>query len=45
MTPPQLVEANSVELCLQTFGDTADPALLLVAGAAGSMDWWADELC
>ena len=22
-----------------------DPAILLVAGAASSMDWWEDELC
>ena len=45
MTAPLLVEANGVELCVQTFGDPADPALLLIAGAAGSMDWWEDELC
>jgi pimeloyl-ACP methyl ester carboxylesterase len=44
-TTPRIVEANGVELCVQTFGDTADPALLLIAGAAGSMDWWEDALC
>jgi pimeloyl-ACP methyl ester carboxylesterase len=30
---------------VQTFGDVADPAILLIAGAAGSMDWWDDQLC
>jgi pimeloyl-ACP methyl ester carboxylesterase len=42
---PTRVTANAVELCVQTFGETADPAILLVAGAASSMDWWEDELC
>lgn len=42
---PQAVQANGVDLCVQTFGDTGDPAILLIAGAASSMDWWEDELC
>lgn len=41
----QLLEINGVELCVETFGDRADPAILLVAGAAASMLWWDDELC
>lgn len=40
-----LVSANDVELCVQTFGYAADPAVLLIAGALCSMDWWGDELC
>ncbi|WP_246607244.1 alpha/beta fold hydrolase [Paractinoplanes toevensis] len=36
---------NGIELCLETFGDPADPALLLIAGGASSMDWWEDEFC
>ena len=39
------VRANGVDLCAETFGDSADPAILLIAGAASSMDWWEDELC
>jgi pimeloyl-ACP methyl ester carboxylesterase len=43
--PPRTVRANGVELCVQTFGDAAAPAILLIPGAASSMDWWYDELC
>lgn len=39
------VRANGVDLCAQTFGDTSDPPILLVAGTACSMDWWEDEFC
>jgi pimeloyl-ACP methyl ester carboxylesterase len=39
------VLANGVELCVQTFGDLASPAILLIGGAASSMDWWEDEFC
>jgi pimeloyl-ACP methyl ester carboxylesterase len=40
-----MVQANGVELCVETFGDRADPALLLIGGTASSMDWWEDDLC
>ncbi|TNM46115.1 alpha/beta hydrolase [Nocardioides albidus] len=36
---------NGVTLCAQTFGDAADPAVLLIHGACASMLWWEDELC
>jgi pimeloyl-ACP methyl ester carboxylesterase len=42
---PRIVHANGVDLCVQEFGEPADPRLLLLAGAAMSMDWWPDELC
>ena len=42
---PKRVRANGVDLCLQTFGEPADPAILLIGGAECSMDWWEDELC
>jgi len=42
---PQVVEANGVDICVQTFGDESAPAILLIAGAACSMDWWEEELC
>jgi len=41
----KIVRANGVDLCLETFGDPADAAILLIGGAAASMDWWYDELC
>jgi pimeloyl-ACP methyl ester carboxylesterase len=42
---PTMVRANGVELCVQTFGDPVSPVILLIGGAASSMDWWEDELC
>jgi pimeloyl-ACP methyl ester carboxylesterase len=36
---------NGVDLCVQAFGRPADPAILLIAGAAASMLWWPAELC
>jgi pimeloyl-ACP methyl ester carboxylesterase len=41
----RIVQANGVALCVQTFGEPASPAILLVSGAAASMDWWEDEFC
>jgi pimeloyl-ACP methyl ester carboxylesterase len=40
-----LVPVNGIELCIDTFGEPSDPALLLIAGAAASMDFWDDEFC
>jgi pimeloyl-ACP methyl ester carboxylesterase len=36
---------NGVELCVETLGDPADPAILLIHGSGASMDWWDDEFC
>ena len=41
----RIIRANGVDLCVQTFGDRADPPLLLVMGGASSMDWWEDGFC
>lgn len=40
-----MIEANGVRLCVETFGDPADQAILLVHGACASMLWWEVELC
>ena len=42
---PTTITANGVEICVQTFGQAGDPAILLIAGAECSMDWWEDEFC
>ena len=39
------MQANGVDLCAETFGDRADPAILLVHGTGNCMLLWADELC
>lgn len=40
-----MYDVNGVTLCAQTFGDPADPAILLIHGASASMLWWEEELC
>jgi pimeloyl-ACP methyl ester carboxylesterase len=40
-----LVRANGVDLCVQHFGRRSHSPLLLISGAAASMDWWEDDFC
>jgi pimeloyl-ACP methyl ester carboxylesterase len=40
-----IVRANGVDLCVGTFGDAGDPAILLIMGSSASMDWWEDDFC
>jgi pimeloyl-ACP methyl ester carboxylesterase len=42
-SPEAIVPVRDVELCVQTFGDPADPAILLTAGGASSMLDWPEE--
>jgi pimeloyl-ACP methyl ester carboxylesterase len=41
----RMIEANGVELCTESFGEPADPPLLLVMGMGSSMVWWEDGFC
>jgi pimeloyl-ACP methyl ester carboxylesterase len=41
----RIVRANGVDLCAETFGDPADPPILLIHGAAASMLAWEEEFC
>ncbi len=43
-SPPAVVPANGIELCHQTFGNPADPPLLLVMGLGAQMILWPEEL-
>ncbi|MEC4016447.1 alpha/beta fold hydrolase [Streptomyces sp. H27-D2] len=45
MDNEKIVHANGVDLCVETFGDPTDPAILLISGAASSMDSWEDRFC
>ena len=42
VTGGRIVRANGVDLCVETFGDPADPTILLVDN---SMLSWEDEFC
>jgi pimeloyl-ACP methyl ester carboxylesterase len=41
----RMVQASGVELCTESFGDPADPPILLVMGFGGSMLWWEEAFC
>jgi pimeloyl-ACP methyl ester carboxylesterase len=41
----RLIDANGVELCTESFGDRADPPLLLIMGTGASMLLWDEGLC
>jgi pimeloyl-ACP methyl ester carboxylesterase len=41
----QIAKANGIEIAYETFGDPADPPLLLVMGLAAQMILWDEELC
>ena len=41
----RMIRANGADLCIETFGDAAHPAILLIHGACASMLWWEEELC
>jgi pimeloyl-ACP methyl ester carboxylesterase len=42
-TGEQIVEANGVDLCVESFGDPADPAILLIHGGGHSLLAWDEE--
>jgi pimeloyl-ACP methyl ester carboxylesterase len=41
----RILQVNGVRLCVETFGDPGDPAILLISGSGASMDWWDAEFC
>lgn len=41
----KVLQANGVDLCVETFGSAGDPAVLLIHGASASMLWWEADLC
>lgn len=40
-----MIKADGAELCVETFGERDDPAILLINGTGGSMDWWDEDFC
>jgi len=43
--PAVLVPVGDVDLCVDAVGDPGHPLVVLIAGAAASMDWWPTPLC
>ena len=41
----QMVAVNGVQLCAEAFGDPQAPSILLISGAASSMDLWRPHFC
>jgi pimeloyl-ACP methyl ester carboxylesterase len=41
----RIADINGVARCVESFGDPADPAIVLLHGAGSSMIFWDDELC
>ena len=41
----QFATVGEIELCYETFGDPADPALLLIMGLGTQMVGWHEEFC
>lgn len=36
---------SGIDICYETFGDPADPAVLLIMGLGGPMGWWPAPFC
>jgi pimeloyl-ACP methyl ester carboxylesterase len=45
MGEERLLRVHGAELCVETFGDSEDAAILLIGGMSSSMDWWEDGFC
>jgi pimeloyl-ACP methyl ester carboxylesterase len=43
--PESFCRVGDVELCYETFGDPADPAMLLIMGLGTQMLGWSDDFC
>jgi pimeloyl-ACP methyl ester carboxylesterase len=41
----ELVDLGDIRLCVESFGSADEPAVLLISGAAESMDGWDPEWC
>jgi len=42
---PALARANGIEIAYETFGDSNDPALMLIMGLGYQMIFWDEEFC
>lgn len=45
MSDERMLRVHGADLCVETFGDPGDPAILLIMGAAASMEHWPEGFC
>ena len=45
MSERAFADSNGIRLCYETFGDRANPPMLLIMGLAAQMILWEDEFC
>lgn len=45
MSVERIVPVNGVQLCVETFGDPGEPAVVLIGGMSSPMDWWEEGFC
>lgn len=41
----KIIKINKIDICTESFGNSADPAVLLIMGAMCSMVYWDEEFC
>ncbi|MFF2157372.1 alpha/beta fold hydrolase [Paenibacillus chitinolyticus] len=41
----RMIRVKDIELCTESFGNPAHPAVLLIMGATASMVWWEENFC
>ncbi|WP_088362873.1 alpha/beta fold hydrolase [Bacillus cereus] len=41
----KIIKINEIDICTESFGNSADPAVLLIMGAMCSMVYWDEEFC
>ncbi|RXZ77369.1 alpha/beta hydrolase [Paenibacillaceae bacterium] len=41
----RLIEVDGIKICVDSFGEPINPAILLIMGAQSSMIWWEEEFC
>ncbi|EGL15736.1 alpha/beta fold hydrolase [Paenibacillus sp. HGH0039] len=41
----RMIRVKDMELCTESFGNPAHPAVLLIMGATASMLWWEEDFC
>jgi pimeloyl-ACP methyl ester carboxylesterase len=41
----RMIQVSGIGICAESFGDAADPPVLLIMGAGASMLWWEEGFC